>query len=82
MAYPSGVISFGTTQWYVSNCVAGERVGLEPCDDGRWRVYFGWVPIGILDLRRAAERNDRNFGKLAPVVDPGPHRRRRRGYGS
>jgi hypothetical protein len=21
VAYPSGVISFGTTQWYVSNCV-------------------------------------------------------------
>lgn len=82
VAYPNGVISFGTTQWYVSNCIAGERVGLEPCDDGRWRVHFGWVPIGILDLRRAAERNRRNFGTLVPIVDPALHRRRRRGYGS
>ena len=82
MAYPNGVISFGTTQWYVSTCIAGERVGLEPCDDGRWRVHFGWVPIGILDLRRAGERNHRNFGTLVPIVDPAPRRRRRRGYGS
>jgi transposase InsO family protein len=82
VAYPNGVISFGTTQWYVSNCIAGERVGLEPCDDGRWRVHFGWVPIGILDTRRAAERNHRNFGVLVPIVDPAPLRRRRRGYGS
>mgnify|MGYP001172697119 CR=1 FL=1 len=82
VAYPNGVISFGTTQWYVSTCIAGERVGLEPCDDGRWRVHFGWVPIGILDLRRAGERNHRNFGTLVPIVDPAPRRRRRRGYGS
>lgn len=82
VAYPNGVISFGTTQWYVSNCIAGERVGLEPCDDGRWRVHFGWVPIGILDLRRAAERNHRNFGILVPIVDPALHRRRRRRYGN
>ena len=82
VAYPNGVISFGTTQWYVSNCVASERVGLEPCDDGRWRVHFGWVPIGYLDLRRADERNRRNFGTLVPIVDPALHRRRRRRYGS
>lgn len=82
LAYPNGVISFGTTQWYVSTCLAGERVGLEPCDDGRWRVHFGWVPIGILDLGRAAERNHRNFGTLVPIADPPQHRRRRRAYGS
>ena len=82
LAYPNGVISFGTTQWYVSNCVAGERLGLEPCDDGRWRVHFGWVPIGILDPRRAAERNHRNFGTLAPIVEWCLHKRRRRGYRS
>ncbi len=81
-AYPNGVISFGTTQWYVSTCLAGEQVGLEPCDDGRWRVHFGWVPIGILDHRRADERNHRNFGTLLPIVDPASNRRRRRGYGS
>ncbi len=82
VAYPNGVISFGTTQWYVSGSLACERVGLEPRDDGRWRVHFGWVPIGILDPRRAAERNHRNFGTLVPIVDPSLYRRRRRRYGS
>ena len=82
VAYPNGVISFGTTQWYVSLCLAGEQVGLEPCNDGRWRVHFGWVPIGVMDLRRADERNRRHFGWLIPIVDPALRRRRRRVYGS
>ena len=78
-AYPNGVISFGTTQWYVSTCLAGERVGLEPCDDGCWRVHFGFVPIGLLDIRQASERRDRNFGQLTPIREPS--RRRRPPYG-
>jgi transposase InsO family protein len=82
VAYPNGVISFGTTQWYVSGCLAGERIGLEPCDDGRWRVHFGWIPIGMLDLRRADEKGTRQFGRLIPIVDPSYRRRRRRRYGS
>src|SRR5215470_1330229 len=39
--YPNGVISFRETQWYLSNCLAGELVGLEEVDDDRWKVYFG-----------------------------------------
>lgn len=81
LAYPNGVISFGATQWYVSGCLAGELMGLEPCEDGRWRVHFGWVPIGVLDLARAKERGTRQFGQLIPIVDQGRPRRRRRGYG-
>lgn len=81
VAYPNGVISLGTTQWYVSACLAGERLGLEPCDDGRWRVHFAWVPIGMLDLKRATDRGTRHFGMIEPIVDPAPRRRRRR-YGS
>jgi transposase InsO family protein len=77
VAYPNGVISFGSTaQWYVSACLAGERVGLEPCDDGRWRVHFGCVPIGMLDLKRAVERRDRQFGRLIPITDTARRRRR------
>ena len=76
VAYPNGVISFGATQWLVSVCLAGERVGLEPCDDGRWRVHFGWVPIGVLDLRRAIERGTRQFGSLIPLRDPSRRRSR------
>ena len=80
LAYPNGVISFGTTQWYVSACLAGELVGLEPSADGSWLVHFGGVPIGVLDLRRASERRDRQFGRLIPVVDTS-RRRRRPPYG-
>jgi transposase InsO family protein len=82
VAYPNGVITFGTTQWYVSNCLAGERIGLEPCDDGRWRVHFGWVPIGLLNLKQATDRGQRHFGWLEPIVDPALRRRRRRRYHS
>ncbi len=53
-AYPNGVISFGETQWSVSGCVAGQRVGLEPTDGGHYRVYSGPSPRGCLDPRRFA----------------------------
>lgn len=77
VAYPNGVISFGSmTQWYVSACLAGERVGLEPCADGCWRVHYGWVPIGVLDLKRATGRRARQFGRLIPIVDTSRRRRR------
>ena len=76
LAYPNGVISFGASQWYVSGCLAGELVGLEPCDDARWRVHFGCVPIGLLDLRLAVDRRDRHFGRLIPITDTSRRRRR------
>jgi transposase InsO family protein len=80
VAYPNGVITFGSTQWILSNCVAGERVGLEPCEDGRWRVYFGWIAIGVLDLKLATDRGNRQFGRLIPVLNTS-RRRRRPPYG-
>lgn len=81
VAYPNGVITFGNTQWYVSDCLVGERIGLEPCDDGRWRVHYAWIPIGVMDLKKYEERGARQFGRLLPVTDTQPRRRRRR-YGS
>jgi transposase InsO family protein len=81
VAYPNGVITFGTTQWYVSHCLAGQRIGLEQCNDGRWRVHFAWIPIGIIDLRSHEERGPRQFGRLQPIPETTRSRRRRR-YGS
>jgi transposase InsO family protein len=75
-AYPNGVISFGTTQWYVSTCVAGQVVGLEPVAEGCWRVFFGWIPLGLLDPRRFEERRERQFSRLIPIDDDALHRRR------
>jgi hypothetical protein len=79
-AYPNGVISFGTTRWYMSICVAGERVGLEPLADGRWRVHCGWIPLGLLDPHRAAERGYPQFGQPTPLPDGDGQERRRRPY--
>ena len=62
--YPNGMLSFESTQWYISSCLSSERVGLEPVDDGRWKVHFGPVPLGILDVRNARDRGYRAFGLL------------------
>jgi transposase InsO family protein len=75
-AYPNGVISFGATQGYVSGCVAGQRIGLEPIEGGAYRVYFGSIALGRMDPRRFDERRKRQFGRLIPIGDDSPRRRR------
>lgn len=80
VAYPNGVISFGATQWYVSDCLAGERVGLEEGENDCWRVYFSTMPIGVLDLARGLGRGNRRFGLLVPIIDLPSGRRHRRLY--
>jgi transposase InsO family protein len=77
-AYPNGVISFRDTQWYLSNCLAGELVGLEEVDDERWKVYFGPVELGVLDVRSAKARGSRHFGLLVRADGTIVSRRRRR----
>ena len=76
-AYPNGVISLGDTQWYLTDCLAGELVGLEEVDDNRWTVYCGPIELGVLDVRSAQTRGMRNFGLLIRA-DGGITRRRRR----
>jgi putative transposase len=77
-AYPNGVISFQETQWYLSNCLAGELVGLEEVDDNRWSVYFGPIELGVLDARNAKARGWRHFGLLVRTDGAITRRRRRR----
>lgn len=74
--YPNGVISFRETQWYLSNCLAGEFVGLEEVDGDRWAVHFGPIQLGLLDARQARTRGSRHFGVLVRT-DGGASRRRR-----
>jgi putative transposase len=78
--YPNGVISFRETQWYLSNCLAGELVALEEVDDDRWTVYFGPITLGVLDVRHATSRGARQFGMLIRTDGEitSRHRRRRR----
>ena len=77
-AYPNGVISFRETQWYLTNCLAGELVGLEEVDENRWTVYFGPVELGVLDVRNAKARGPRQFGLLVRSDGAISSRRRRR----
>jgi transposase InsO family protein len=77
-AYPNGVISFRDTQWYLTNCLAGELVGLEEVDDDRWKVYFGPIELGLLDVRNAKARGYRQFGLLVRIDGTMPSRHRRR----
>jgi hypothetical protein len=51
-------------QFYLSGCLTSELVGLEEIDDGRWKVHFGPVVLGFLDLRSAKDRGERHFGTL------------------
>jgi transposase InsO family protein len=73
--YPNGMLSFKSTQWYISSCLRSERVGLEEVDDERWKVHFGPITLGILDVRNAKERGSRAFGLLVS-----PERRAKRPY--
>lgn len=75
--YSNGVISFKGSQWYLSGCLTSELVGLEEIDDDRWKVYFGPVALGVLDIRNAKQRGPRQFGLL--VRTDGEINRRRRG---
>jgi putative transposase len=76
--YPNGVISFCETQWYLSNCLAGELVGLEEVDDDRWKVSFGPIELGVLDVRNAKAHGYRQFGLLVRTDGTTVSRRRRR----
>ena len=47
----------GTMRWwsapiFVGKVLAGEAVGLEPIEDGQWRLWFFDQPLGILDERK------------------------------
>lgn len=79
-AYPNGVISFNSVQWYISDTLAGELVGLEEVDNERWRVQFGPINLGVLDMRLATERGRRGFGRLVRADGYVDGRRRRKLY--
>jgi putative transposase len=76
--YPNGVISFREAQGYLTNCLAGELVGLEAVDDDRWKVSFGPLELGVLDARNAKARGSRQFGRLVRTDGTLVSRRRRR----
>jgi transposase InsO family protein len=78
--YPNGVISFNHSQWITSSVLKDEWVGLEEVADDRWKVYFGPVPLGIIDVRLAKARGDRLFGSLVRLDGEVTNKRGRKPY--
>ena len=37
---------------FVGRALSGEAIGLEPVDDGVWRVWFYTYPLGLFDERK------------------------------
>lgn len=54
---------------FVAHALNGESVGLEPIDEGHWRVWFSFYEIGVLDARKLViRRPDR---QKPPAADEG-----------
>jgi hypothetical protein len=68
-AQHNGVVSIDGVQFYISNCVDEEYIGLEPIDDGCWKVYFGPVALGMLDARRAKPLANRRLVSVLVRLD-------------
>jgi transposase InsO family protein len=65
--YPNGVISFAGTQWYVSGALREQWLGLQSLNEGRWKVFFGPIELGIADIANAKKRGYRHFSLLVPT---------------
>jgi transposase InsO family protein len=79
--YPNGIVTFRGVQWMTSGCLKQEWVGLEEVDDDHWKVHFGPVALGILNLREIEDRAKRSFGKMIRLQgDSDGVRRKRRLY--
>lgn len=50
----SGQMKWEGKDVYVNRALAGERIGLEPIEDGVWKVYFASHELGIFDERRGS----------------------------
>lgn len=46
---PGGQIRWASQYVFVAHPLNGETVGLEPIDDRKWRVWFSFHEVGILD---------------------------------
>lgn len=51
-AHPNGEIKWRGGRVLINHALAGEPIGIEEVADGCWRVWFSFVPLGWLDVRR------------------------------
>ena len=49
-----GAIRHASNWIFISTAVSGWSVGLEPCEQSKWNVYFGQLLLGQLDERTAS----------------------------
>lgn len=49
-----GEIKWGGERVFISEALIHEPIGLEPSDDGRWRLHYGPIVLGHLDERGKA----------------------------
>ena len=47
----NGDFKWNGTELYLSAALAGERVGFKQIDDGIWKIFFSFYPIGLMDDR-------------------------------
>ena len=79
-SYPNGIVSLGSTQWYISGCLRNEFIGLEEIDNDIYKVYFGHVALGILDGQHSKQRRDRAFGHMVRIDGDITDKRKRRPF--
>ena len=58
--YPDGSFFWKGTQIFISKCLGGEILGLEPIDDRYWNIHFATFPLARFDSHQL---------KLAPSQD-------------
>jgi transposase InsO family protein len=55
----NGEFKFQSNQYFLSELLVGEKIGLNEAADGKYEIRFGFHPIGLLDL---------TTGKVAPKL--------------
>lgn len=54
-AGPCGPIRWRMRRLFVGRALGGEQIGLEPVDDGEWKVWFSQA-LGLFDERKGVMR--------------------------
>jgi transposase InsO family protein len=50
--YPDGTFFWKGTQVFISKCLGGESIAMEPIDDRYWEVHFATFPLGRFDSHK------------------------------
>jgi len=50
--YPDGTFFWKGRQIFISKCLGGEFIGMEPIDDRYWDVHFGTFPLARFDSHK------------------------------